>query len=713
MVPPGVSSIKMQKTTISARTGAGDVGPVPVDLQPKVPSFQNCEVTVGGVAGLEALADELRAASALLVSMRARMDTEGVRGGGQSTGKQRKRSSLKDKVQHAEGEACGEGKREALVRLERRVKRLRARLLRILGGVGDTARIGVNQEEGFEVEVKVTWSHTHALVPSQAVLVYVPGLMIESEGGTRSGGNGDVLMAFEGGMHTVVGRTADDTFDVSRRQWVDSVRARGTRAGVLLLISLLDTIPANVQVTVRVKGSGASKLSVDPHVARDATAARLAAKSNASGMSGKMSEMPCPSARIGLLVSATLGGEQDDMEATVTSIRTVGGTRRKVQGDMDVPLRFTQTSEPTGGRLHSRSSRACGASRERVREERLASGARRWTRALGAPPPGLVMEWIAQADNAAASVGQAEAPTEETDEAGTQSGGEEDAGMGQVVEASAWATARQKEEVRASVIAQGMYAWFRQAFELRYNSGVQPPAVAFQRFLLRSTPIKGLGSATLDVDDLRCLMLGIARQMGLMPHMPGPGLTYIFRGSLPKQPHAINGEMVLRHPPLGHLQGTVSTAMGSPSPLARYPTAAEHIRRRVMVSPRYLAAAGWKCLKLARPPPPTRQTVPPANGAWRIDEAWRQVERQVASDGNASLWKWLPVAWEVLVCVRAGVRACESANCACTDVDVKTRRLRCARISPKPGARCKQDRCPACKTHRSPALGLPCGQFHV
>ena len=69
-------------------------------------------------------------------------------------------------------------------------------------------------------------------------------------------------------------------------------------------------------------------------------------------------------------MSATTGRWQDDMEATVTSIASRGGTRRKVQGDMDVPLHFVQTSQPTGGRLHSRSSRACEASQEREREER-------------------------------------------------------------------------------------------------------------------------------------------------------------------------------------------------------------------------------------------------------------------------------------------------------------------------------------------------------
>ena len=662
VVPPGVSSDKVQKATISARTVAGEVGPVPVDLQPKAPTFLNCQVTVGGVAGSEALADELRAASALLLSVRARMGARKGAEGGQSSGKQGRRSSLKENVQNADGGAGDDVKREALVRLERRVKRLRDRLLRILGGVGDTAGTGVNQEEGFEVEVKVTWSHTHAIKPSYSVLVYVPGLMLEIERTVEgeavdmgSGGSGDVSMAFQGGIHTTISRTAEDEFDVSGRQWVENVRARSSRAGVLLLISLKDTIPANVQATVEIKGSAAAKLLVDPHVARDAAAARLAASSTTPDIRGKISGMACPCARIGLLMSATTGRWQDDMEATVTSIASRGGTRRKVQGDMDVPLHFVQTSQPTGGRLHSRSSRACEASQEREREERLAGGARRWTRALGAPPPRLVMEWIAQADHAAASIGQARVPAEGTDE-GAMEGGKEDEGTEQIVRAGRRGTARQKEKVRAQVIAQGMYAWFRQAFELQFNSGTQSPAVAFQRFLLRSTPIKGLGSATLDVADLRCLMLGIARQMGVMPHMPGPGLSYIFRGNLPKRPLAINGEWFLRHPPLGHLEGTVSIPGGAPSPLSRFPTAADHVNRRVLVSACYLAANGWKCLTLSRPAAPTPETVP-IKGSWRVDEAWRLVERQVASEGNPSLWRWLPVAWEVFlsffVCMQA------------------------------------------------------------
>ena len=54
VLPPNLeSSAVTSPVTISARTVAGDVGPLPVDVQPGRPTFHGCLVTVGGVAGLE------------------------------------------------------------------------------------------------------------------------------------------------------------------------------------------------------------------------------------------------------------------------------------------------------------------------------------------------------------------------------------------------------------------------------------------------------------------------------------------------------------------------------------------------------------------------------------------------------------------------------------------------------------------------------------
>ena len=50
-LPPGETC--SGDVTIAARTVTGDVGPVLVDVQPGRPTFQDCLVTIGGVAGLE------------------------------------------------------------------------------------------------------------------------------------------------------------------------------------------------------------------------------------------------------------------------------------------------------------------------------------------------------------------------------------------------------------------------------------------------------------------------------------------------------------------------------------------------------------------------------------------------------------------------------------------------------------------------------------
>lgn len=193
---------------------------------------------------------------------------------------------------------------------------------------------------------------------------------------------------------------------------------------------------------------------------------------------------------------------------------------------------------------------------------------------------------------------------------------------------------RERERVRAEVLAQGMYKWFRVAFESRANSATNSPAIAFQRFLLRTTPFKGLGSGTLTPDDLRALMLGVARQMGVMPHMPGPRLSYMFKGDMPLVPLEIDGELRWEKAPVGKLLGTVPLPLTAPSPKSRYPTSAEHVNCRVLLSAKYLTATGWELIHLT-PPPQKQARLPTLEEMAVLDGA----------GGVRSVWEWLPRAF--------------------------------------------------------------------
>ena len=621
--------------TISARTVTGDVGPVLVQVQPRLPSFHDCAVTVSGIAGIEELADELRSASALLNSLQSRS-----RGQEPGLGSESKPGAGGRKSMNAAEEASGVryGKGSTVV-LERRVKRLRKKLLGLLGGLGETSVTGAD-DESVGVEVLVKWSHTHVLSALHSVLIFVPGLQLEVAA-EADGGTGAVAMkagATDGGAEGLGVRPVP--------RWLEGVSARPARAGVLFVVALKTRLPSNVQMCVTIRAGNGARLGLDPDIAGAREAAHAgrrqrglngASKSDTHGPHGE--SMAIPSARMGLLIE---GSRHGGREPTATSVGM--GIHRKVQGDLEVPIFWTQTCLTGAGRVHAGSNSAC-APLDSARNQRRVDAARRWTRALGPPPPELVAQWIADAQSAvdALQVGTGAAGDAREEDAmcadSEATAEREEWGM---VALTPKQRRRRAEKERASVLAKGIYAWFRQLFEAQVKSPASSPAVAFNRHLLSTAPLRGLGAASVGPEDVRALMLRVAAEMGAMPLLPGPRLRFL-RQAEDKECGIV---------------GSISLPLLTPLPALRYPLQSAHVSRRVVISKNYLIASGWRELNLTRPegfsnrflsrPPASIPTGDLNDYYFEKMYAWAAEARSKGPkvDGNESVWEWLPKAWE-------------------------------------------------------------------
>ena len=670
VAPPDLSASPddLLQATISARTVTGHIGPVLVHRQPCLPSFLDCLVTVGGVVGLEELAEELRASSALLSSLRASPGPARQPGAVASGG-----NSGAPPMEAARPAAS----REGVVRLERRVKRLRNKLLRALGSVGQASAAGADGEEDLGVEVLVKWSHTHVLGPSHSVLVFVPGVTIQ-DASLEGGRGGEAMTAsavdsfaesscslggLGGGVDREGGGCRGAGIGGGRPPpwWLESVSARPARAGVLFVIALKARVAAHVQVALTIRAGPGAKLCLDPDLSREAARSRV--QYNTSGGvkgTGRVDDggyghgLAMPSARMGLLVSNAASDGQGEMEASTGSRGAVG--KRWVHGDVEVPIFWTQTSQPTGGRLHSTSARACSQALEGARHQRQAGAARRWSRALGPPPPELVAQWIADAQRAAqglkgglASTFAAAADGDGGANHGLQDGEdarEPGAGAAERLGGGLGLTLqelqRRARQEKANVLAQGIYGWFRSALQAHARRKPQSPAVAFHRFLLSTWPLGGLGAAAVVPDDLGALMRSVAREMGVLPHLPGPRLHFASASGAARP----------------GLTGSIGLPLTSPPAALRYPFSALHVGRRVVVSANHLMAAGWQKLELTRPcgwrnrflaRPPASIPTSDLNDyyfekmyQWAA-EAGRGNARAPRSEG---VWDWLPKAWE-------------------------------------------------------------------
>ena len=118
----------------------------------------------------------MRAASAPLVPARGTDRSRGIGAGERKKSKKTKGAQTLSDGDGQPGSGGGDGTKATVLRLERHVHRLRRRLLKVLGDVGDRAngsavRVG-EQDIELGVEVQVKWSHSHDLGPAHSVSAF-------------------------------------------------------------------------------------------------------------------------------------------------------------------------------------------------------------------------------------------------------------------------------------------------------------------------------------------------------------------------------------------------------------------------------------------------------------------------------------------------------------------------------------------------------------